>query len=213
MLLAFVVAFFVSGALAIAGEELGRPALRAVFKPLTTALLFAVIGWPGTPLARAVAAGLLLSLVGDVVLMSTGQTAFLIGLGAFVLAHLAYIFAFVATGMAAWSPGVAVVVVLAGAVTALLLRAIWNGAAGMRAASVVYGAVITAMVTAAWATLGGRLAWAPLAAAGAVLFYASDALLALNRFRRPIPHAPFLTVGVYWLGQLGIALAARGGLR
>ena len=41
------------------------------------------------------------------------------------------------------------------------------------------------------------------------LFYASDSSLALNRFRRPIPHAPFLTLGLYWLGQIGIALAAR----
>jgi hypothetical protein len=32
--------------------------------------------------------------------------------------------------------------------------------------------------------------------------------LALNRFRRPIPHVAFLALGVYWLGQLGIAIAA-----
>ena len=64
---------------------------------------------------------------------------------------------------------------------------------------------------AASATLGGPLAAAPLAAGGATFFYASDASLALNRFRRPIPHAAFFTLGLYWIGQIGIALAARGG--
>ena len=49
---------------------------------------------------------------------------------------------------------------------------------------------------------------APLAAVGAVLFYISDASLALNRFRQPIPHSALLAMGVYWLGQLGIAIAA-----
>ena len=49
-------------------------------------------------------------------------------------------------------------------------------------------------------------------AGGAVLFYVSDASLALNKFRRPFPHAAWLTLGVYWLGQIGIALAARGAL-
>jgi uncharacterized membrane protein YhhN len=43
---------------------------------------------------------------------------------------------------------------------------------------------------------------------GAVLFYISDSTLALNRFRRPIPHIAFFAIGIYWLGQLGIAIAA-----
>jgi YhhN-like protein len=38
----------------------------------------------------------------------------------------------------------------------------------------------------------------------------SDSSLAINRFRRPIPHVPLLAFGVYWLGQLGIAIAASG---
>jgi hypothetical protein len=42
-----------------------------------------------------------------------------------------------------------------------------------------------------------------------VLFYISDATLAWNKFRRPVPHASIVTMGVYWLGQIGIALAAR----
>jgi len=30
----------------------------------------------------------------------------------------------------------------------------------------------------------------------------------LNRFRRPVPHIALYAMGIYWLGQLGIAIAA-----
>ena len=78
----------------------------------------------------------------------------------------------------------------------------------MHPATIAYAVVISAMVVSASATVGGPLPLAPCAAVGAVLFYSSDSSLALNRFRRPIPHIAFLAIGVYWLGQLGIAIAA-----
>ena len=90
----------------------------------------------------------------------------------------------------------------------LLVRATWKGSAGMHPATIAYAVVISAMVISAWATVGGKLALAPAAAIGALLFYSSDSTLALNRFRRPIPHIPFFAIGVSWLGQLGLAIAA-----
>ena len=76
------------------------------------------------------------------------------------------------------------------------------------AATIAYAAVISAMVITASATVGGPLLMAPYAAVGAVLFYVSDSSLALNRFRRPVPHIALYAMGIYWLGQLGIAIAA-----
>ena len=61
---------------------------------------------------------------------------------------------------------------------------------------------------AARATADGRVSLT--AAVGAACFYVGDASLAIDRFDRPFKLAPLLTLGVYWLGQLGIALAARG---
>jgi len=90
----------------------------------------------------------------------------------------------------------------------LLLRAIWKGAAGMHAATIAYATVITMMVVSASATVGGPYLMGPYAAVGALLFYISDSSLALNRFRRPVPHIALWAMGVYWLGQLGIAIAA-----
>ena len=111
--------------------------------------------------------------------------------------------------LARWAAWLPLVVIGTGAVTVVILRAIWPKTVGMHPPVVAYGLAITAMVTAAFGALAGGLPGGWLAAGGALLFYASDASLALNRFRRPIPHAAFLTLGLYWLGQLGIALAAR----
>jgi uncharacterized membrane protein YhhN len=90
------------------------------------------------------------------------------------------------------------------------VRANWVGAADVRWPAFAYAIVISVMVVAAAATLGGPLRMAPFAAVGAALFYLSDSSLARNLFAKPIPHVALLTLGVYWLGQLGIALAARG---
>ena len=127
----------------------------------------------------------MLSAVGDVALLWDSNRAFMVGLAAFLLAHIAYVIAFL--GVAVWSPHVAVVAVIVTASSLLLLRATWKGAAGLHAATIAYAVVISAMVVTAWATIGGPLAMAPVAAVGAVLFYISDSSLALNRFRTPDP--------------------------
>jgi uncharacterized membrane protein YhhN len=204
-----VIAVLAVAGLAIFSAERRYVWLHALSKPLATALLLTIVGRPETRLAWWVDAGIGLSIVGDVALLGSGSGAFLVGLGAFLLAHVAYVVAF--TGVAVWSPHVALVAVATVAVTALLLRAIWGGATGLRGPTIAYGLVISTMVITASATIGGPLGAAPLAAGGALLFYASDASLALNRFRRPIPHAAFLTLGLYWIGQIGIALATRSG--
>lgn len=199
-------AFWVTSMLALIGAEKKIAWLHVVFKPLTTLLLLAVVGTPETTFARWIVAGIVLSAVGDVALLWDSNRAFIVGLAAFLLAHIAYVIAFL--GVAVWSPHVAVVAVIFTASSLLLLRATWKGAAGLHAATIAYAVVISAMVVTAWATIGGPVAMAPAAAVGAVLFYISDSSLALNRFRRPIPHIAMLAIGVYWLGQLGIAIAA-----
>jgi len=201
-----ILAMWVTSTLAILGMEKRVRWLEVVFKPLTTALLFAVVGRPTTSFAWLITAGIALSLVGDVALLWDSNRAFMVGLAAFLLAHVAYVIAFL--GVAVWSPHVAIVAVVVLASSLVLLRLIWKGSAGLHPAVIAYAAVITTMVVSASATVGGPLPLAPFAAVGSVLFYVSDSSLALNRFRRPIPHVAFLALGVYWLGQLGIAIAA-----
>ena len=201
-------ALWLTSMLAIVGAEKKVRWLEVVFKPLTTMLFFVVVGWPETAFARWIAAGIALSVIGDVALLGNSDRAFMVGLGAFLLAHVAYVIGFL--GVAAWAPHVAVVAVVMTISSALLVRAIWKGSAGMHAPVIAYAAVITLMVVAASATLPGPVPMSGAAALGALLFYASDSTLALNRFSRPIPHIAFFSMGIYWLGQLGIAIAASG---
>ena len=209
-LVAAVGGIVVSGALAIAGLERGVPLLTQIFKPIATLLLLVVVGWPQSSFARLVVVGILLSLVGDVALLSESENAFIVGLVGFLAAHVVYIVANL--GLTVWSPRVAVVAAIVLAATAVLLRYVRPPVPALRIAVIVYGAALSAMVISAWAMIGGPLAGAPFAAVGAALFYVSDSSLALNRFHRPIPHVAYLALGVYWLGQIGIALAARGSL-
>jgi alkenylglycerophosphocholine hydrolase len=201
-----ILAMWVTSTLALIGAERKIKWLEIVFKPITTLLLLAVVGVPRTRFAGLIWAGILLSVVGDVALLWQSKRAFLVGLGAFLLAHVAYVIAFL--GAAVWSPHVALVAAVMIVSSSFLLRAIWTGAAGMHGPVIAYAVVISAMVISAAATLGGPLPLAPFAAVGSVLFYISDSSLALNLFRKPIPHVAFLAIGVYWIGQLGIAIAA-----
>jgi uncharacterized membrane protein YhhN len=57
-----------------------------------------------------------------------------------------------------------------------------------------------------------RAGWSPSAAAsaslGALLFFASDSMLAWDRFLNPLPHARLRVMLTYHLGQIGIILGA-----
>ena len=50
--------------------------------------------------------------------------------------------------------------------------------------------------------------WTLAAFFGALLFAASDTLIAVNRFHTPTPGAGYLIIVSYWLGQWGIARSA-----
>ncbi len=205
-----IVAILLFGSVAIAGLETGHSRWTAIFKPLTTALLFFVVGWPSSSFAKLIDAGIFFSLVGDVALLRDSNKAFLVGLGGFLVAHVCYIAGF--AGVGTWSGAVSAAALAAVAVSLLLLRMVWAGTAGLRAPVIVYAAALTTMVISAVSTLGRGMPGALEGVLGAILFYVSDSSLAINRFYSPIPHVSFLTQGVYWLGQLGIALAARGGI-
>jgi len=149
--------------------------------------------------AWLVVAGLVLSLVADVVI----EKSFLAGLAVFLLAHVAYVAAFLARDgaprpllllpFAAWG--------------ALMLWRLWPGLGDLRLPVIVYSAVICTMMWRAAAASAGAAEWITLA--GAVVFAASDSLLALDKFQKPIPHASVAIMALYWAGQLLIALSGR----
>jgi len=151
-------------------------------------------------------AGLVLSLAGDVFLLPAVDR-FVAGLASFLLAHLAYV-AGLAVDPGSSLGGLLVGAVVVAAVGAVLGRRVVSAVARQDRAMVgpvmAYIAAISAMVVAAVATGD------PPAIAGAALFYASDALIALTRFERPRPWAPRAIMVTYHLGQLGLVSSLTG---
>jgi uncharacterized membrane protein YhhN len=206
--------FVIATAVALFGLDRQRRWLFATGKPAAVLALLAVAWGPAPDAFGAlVCAGLFLSFLGDVVLLKDSQPAFLTGLTLFLFAHLLYAAAFALSGamVLGWStalPGLAIF----GTATLWLMGRLWAGIGRtLRGPVVVYALAITAMVSLAYASLGGP--WPPLvsgvAALGAVLFYLSDASLAWNRFVHRSVHGQTITLSLYWTGQLGIAVAAR----
>ncbi|MFT3666333.1 lysoplasmalogenase [Piscinibacter sp.] len=209
---ALVAAWLASAALAIASAPwaLAQPWMNFVFKPLATVLVIAH-AWPrgrDTPqLRRWVLAGLVLSLAGDVALLWP-QRGFLPGLVSFLLAHLAYLWAFTRRArLAARRLPFAVYALVAGAVLWLL----WPGVPGaLRIPVLAYVACLAAMAAQAavlWplAPPGPRRRRAAGLALGGALFVLSDALLATNRFTLPLPAASLWILASYWAAQWLIA--------
>lgn len=189
--------------LAIAGALL--PDLRAlhyVAKPLAT-LLVALLVWrapaPQANYRRAVLAGLLLSTLGDVWLMLPWD-AFVAGLASFLVAHLAYLFAFtrrVRLQVLRW-PFLAYAV-LAAAVLALLWPRLPDA---LRVPVVIYVVALAAMAAQAAVVALRQPSPSSIAAAlGGLSFVVSDALLAIDRFHTPLPLAPLWVLASYWVAQ------------
>lgn len=164
-------------------SEATQQRLKWVFKPLAASGFIAaalIAGALNTTYGVIVLVGLALSMVGDVLLIprSTGK-AFLGGLGAFLLGHVAYAVAFAVRGVdPVWAAvGGVVWFIAAVGIGRWLLP---NVSGRMRTPVIAYIVVITTMATLAFATHGavaGGLI--PIAATG---FLLSDISVARDRF-------------------------------
>jgi uncharacterized membrane protein YhhN len=197
----------VSAGLAIVSAPwaLNLPALNFVFKPLATLLVIAY-AWPrgnAQPLVRRwVLVGLFLSLAGDIFLMWPTQ-GFLPGLASFLLAHLAYLWAFTrARRLAAMPLPFVVYAALAGGILAWLWPDVPTGLRIPVAAYVVCLAAMAAQAAVLWR---GGVERGAVLALGGLLFVCSDALLATNKFSVPLPAASLWILSTYWAAQWCIA--------
>lgn len=153
--------------------------------------------------AGMLAMGLAFSTAGDI-LLDLDPGLFVFGLAAFLLAHLTYIRLFVRNRAAGirLNPALFAAVVLVLAYSATLSAWIVPSVGGLAVPVVFYICAITAMVSAAILARPGNW-WV---AAGAVLFLISDSLLAIHKFKMPVPLRDYLVWATYYLGQCGIAL-------
>lgn len=180
----------------------------SVAKTLSTSLL-AIIAWRmGGP--ALLVGGLALSALGDLFLSRDGEKAFISGLASFLVAHVAYIVLFTSIGQ---GPAVLLSMPLMLAAMGLIaasLALLWiilrHVSGELRLPVMVYCAALVLMGLTAFATERSLLI------AGAMMFVASDAILAWEKFVEPTASArkPPMRLAVwvlYYAAQVTFLLA------
>ena len=207
----FVVAIFAD----LIGIYLKNDILVYVAKPLIviTLIFYFLSATKGiqSDLIIIIIRALTFSWLGDVVLMfdSFNKNIFLIGLLAFLFAHLIYIrfFSLVRMGeKIKLKPGLILLVVV---YYSGLIYLLFNDLHDMKIPVLVYGIVISIMFLLALHMLFIKNKEAgKLMMFGALLFIASDSILAVNKFYEPFEYAGIAIMLTYGVAQLLITLGA-----
>jgi uncharacterized membrane protein YhhN len=132
------------------------------------------------------------------------EQVFLLGLVAFLIAHIFYIALFVRSrsGVSVVIGRTRTVACMATLGTAIItVVVLWPGLAEMRIPVLAYSLVLVTMVISAQYAL-----FTPKVAIGALLFFASDTMLAINIFGYPFSGARTLVWITYYTAQLLITL-------
>ncbi|HEY5946985.1 MAG TPA: lysoplasmalogenase [Kofleriaceae bacterium] len=202
-------------AVLVAAEYKHARVIRAIAKPVASFAFVAVaiIALACDPPFAAwreyqlyIVVGLVLGVAGDIALLGKSSGAFLVGLAAFLLGHIAYIVGFAQLAAPhSWLDVRALIPLVIG-LTAL--RLLWPRLGDMRVPVIAYVIAIITMMAAALAA--GRASAVPhdnriLLVAGAALFFVSDLAVARDKF----VGASFINrawgLPAYYAGQLLIA--------
>ena len=182
--------------------------VERITKPLFMLLLMGVawsLYWegrvPGAPDLLPVMVALAFSLVGDIALLNATEARFLVGLGAFLLAHVAYAWAILETptppGFPWWLLAVVPAVLM---LHSLVGRDIVRHAGEHKGPVFIYQLVLTALlIIAGWK--GDRVVLL-----GCAVFTASDAILGHDRFVHERRWAPLTVIVTYHVAQVLIVV-------
>ena len=202
-MIALAIACAAACACLVVAEHRGVAWLRAAAKT-TASLAFlgvalvAASRWDGY--AIAIVCGLALGVIGDVALLGKSERAFLAGLAAFLLGHIAYIVAAAQlVAPAQWFREAGALAALPLAAGAIALWQLWPRLGSMRVPVIGYVLAIVAMVIGALAAKSDRLS------VGAVLFFASDLAVARDKFVAAGFTNRAWGLPCYYAGQLLIA--------
>ncbi|MCE5188815.1 MAG: lysoplasmalogenase [Eubacteriales bacterium] len=194
--------------------------LPALLLKSAASVLFLLVGFLAMRLsadasyARLIFIGLALGAVGDVCLNlrnlcgGRARLVFMLGIAAFLLGHLCYIWALAVRAPGALLYAAIACVPVSFAVIRFVLRRV-NVDGALKIFGVIYLVIVLLMACLAVTLLvfdPGSGAYR-LFALGGLLFAASDVLLVLNQFgKRAYPAFRALNLSLYYLGQIGIAL-------
>lgn len=203
----WLIGFFAVATINLIAVLAGQQTLIWISKPLMMPLL-ALWLWNTTPASRlrnGWLIGLAFSTLGDILLMFPGSLNFLLGLSAFLLAHVSYIWA-IRTGLPQergflrqqplWFIPFAIYPLA-------LLFWLWPDIpAAMRIPVAVYAIVIATMAQSVL-NLRNTIPAAAFSSMmlGALLFVLSDSLIAVNKFGHPFSGAHVAVISTYIVGQ------------
>lgn len=198
-------AMAVFAVLAALSAHYGFSSAYAVLKPLPMVWGMACVWFLARPSRDPMAwdlllLALLLSMVGDICLLF--ERSFVLGLGAFLCAHLAYL-GVLRRETPQWLPSKAAFVLCA-LLGAELYGYLWFSGlpAALRVPVFAYVCVIVCMAAQAMGrALHLRTTGSWCVAAGAISFMASDSLLAISKFVTPLPATHLWVLGSYYLAQ------------
>ncbi|NNF40168.1 MAG: lysoplasmalogenase [Woeseiaceae bacterium] len=186
---------------------LGHATAAAAAKLLASGAFVALalrVGAPHSNYGRLILLGLALSWVGDVLLIGQSRWFFLLGLGAFLLAHFAYLTAFIRRGVnTRWLATAALPV----AATAIAIAA-WLmplTPTELRSPVLLYTAAISLMLATAIGTHGHRAS--AFIVAGALLFFVSDLSVAALRLAETDSPTYIWGLPLYYAAQVFLALS------
>jgi uncharacterized membrane protein YhhN len=154
------------------------------------------------PYGRMIFTALCLSWVGDLLLVGDGRAAFLAGLSAFLVAHLAYATAFTVGGVEPLPVLVGGAIMLAVAVAVMRWLYAARLPSRLRLPVAAYLAAIGAMVALATGTLR------PVVILGAVAFVTADVFVARQRFVVRASVNRLVGLPLYFAAQLLLASSA-----
>lgn len=206
-----LISIFISLILTIAGTSVLPRYIHYIFKPLTMILIILLFlennMAPFSPsgIRWILLTAFILSLLGDIFLMLP-KNLFIPGLLSFLGAHLFFMMAFRPNPLSvlgetrSWI----VLIVLLG-IAGSVLRKLWKHLGSLKIPVFVY---MLALIGMSWfAIVRGFHQDLALLIPGALLFVASDATLALNRFVAPVKNAQLKILGTYFLAQLCFTVA------
>jgi uncharacterized membrane protein YhhN len=203
-----LIAILVMGVTSIVLEAIAPTWAYGIAKGLTTVLvlLLASSNKQISRLGARVLTALFFCLLGDIALI--WESAFLLGLGFFLIAHLLFIRAFRARFKMKFH-WIAITIAATLAITTLYF--IWPKVSGiLQIAILSYVLVIGIMSSLSMSIALNRRSKIRLQLGlGGLLFMISDALLGINTFVNPIPFASILILTTYWGAITSLAIAAR----
>lgn len=198
---AIVICYFIAMAF---NNNLGQ----IIFKPLlvTTLLVYVATAAKNhqSPIKKIVMAALLFSIAGDALLMfaNKNELFFLLGLSAFLIAHICYIICFhkikTRENIKGRWPWAIVVAIYYYFIISFLMPQLGS----MKIPVIVYGAVISFMLFTALLLYDMKdNVTARYLLAGALFFVVSDSVLAVNKFHQAVPYGGWVIMITYIAAQ------------